>query len=121
MTDRDATIQAIRHGEALCARVAGPVGGEPLGRLEEQVRSLLGTPCRRFILDLTGADYLDSDGIRWLQGLQGELQASGAELGLTIRSGSRVDRTLSLLRLDVTFAITREAGDRYDEPSALAF
>ena len=104
-----ASLRSLQNDDSVSIRVAGPVGGEALPQLDRQIRSLLEGRCTKISLDLTTAEYLDSDGTRWLQSIQSELQSRGGVLGLTVRTGSRVDRTVTLLRLDAAFEICRES------------
>jgi anti-anti-sigma regulatory factor len=56
------------------------------------------------LVDLRRAPWVDSAGVRALLQLQEELRAGDGELRLLLQPGSRVERTLSLLRLTPLFA-----------------
>jgi anti-anti-sigma factor len=86
-------------------RVNGPLNRETAAMLQERLASR--DDCGVLALDLASVEYVDSDGIRWLQSLQSDLTARQIELRLLIREGSRADRTLHLLRLDENFSIQR--------------
>ena len=66
--------------------------------LIERAGPLLPT-CQRLLVDLQGVDFIDSSGVRALLYLATELEEDGKELRLVVRRGSRVERTLGLLRL----------------------
>jgi anti-anti-sigma factor len=61
--------------------------------------------CRCLVVDLSEVEFVDSSGVRTLLSLASELEQQGKELRLVVRSGSRVERTLSLLRLVDRFRI----------------
>jgi anti-anti-sigma regulatory factor len=102
-TEHLRNLLIYRDGGTLRARVSGPVNREASRRLS----SLIGES--RFLLhvDLGSADYLDSDGIRWLQQLQADAHSAASEVRLSVRKGSRIDRTVTLLKLDKMFRIER--------------
>jgi len=85
--------------------ITGPLNREAGARYEHRLRSLVGPGTGVLLLDLTRAEYVDSDGVRWLQGLQGDLAARRVELRLLVRPGSPPQRTLRLLQLERVFAI----------------
>lgn len=93
--------------------VVGPLDRAAAARLQERLAALPGGCSGTMVLDLCAADYADSDGIRWLRRLQDELAARGGALRLQVRRGSRVERTLDLLRLEGTIPI-----ERLDEANA---
>lgn len=89
------------------ARRAGALGflciQEPLdlehsGAFLDRARALCRT-CHCLVVNLDAAEFVDSAGVRALLALAGELETAGKELRLVVRPGSRVERTLSLLRL----------------------
>ena len=55
--------------------------------------------CGVLIVDLQGAEFIDSSGVRALLQLAEALEADRKELCLVVGAGSRVERTLALLRL----------------------
>ena len=55
--------------------------------------------CACVIADLTGIDFLDSDGVRALLLLKEEMAVAGRELRLVVPPGTRAARTLTLLQL----------------------
>lgn len=94
-----------RAGSVTTAAVAGPLNRETAALCEQRLRPLMGSGIGVLALDLTRTDYVDSDGVRWLQRLQGDLAARRIELRLLVRPGSRPQRTLKLLQLERVFPI----------------
>lgn len=103
----DRTLFVFHDGPATHARLLGPLNLETVSWFQEQLVRALRPDCRLLTLDLSAADYADSDGIRWLQRLHAELSGRQVELRLTVREGSRVARTLDLLQLDRALGIER--------------
>ncbi|HEU4752069.1 MAG TPA: STAS domain-containing protein, partial [Armatimonadota bacterium] len=64
----------------------------------ERVRPVLRN-CRCLVVDLSGVEFVDSTGVRTLLSLADEMERQGRELRLVVRPGSRVERTLGLLKL----------------------
>lgn len=91
------------------AEVRGPLNRETVPVLQQRLEGAVRNSCLTLALDLGGADYLDSDGVRWLQSLQSDLTSRHIELRLLVQEGSRADRVLKLLQLDGTFTIDRPA------------
>lgn len=89
------------------ARVSGPVNRETAALFRRRLEPALASRCRAVALDLGAAEYVDSDGVRWLQQLQRELGDRGIALRLVLREGCRAERTLKLLRLEGIFTIDR--------------
>ena len=56
--------------------------------------------CRCLLIDLHGAEFADSAGVRSLLRWAEELEAQGKELRLVVTEGSRIARTLTLLQLN---------------------
>jgi anti-anti-sigma regulatory factor len=90
------------HVALLCATEALDLSGS--ARFLERARPLERN-CRCLVADLQNADFVDSDGVRALLVLAAELEAEGKELRLIIRPGSRIERTLTLLRLLERFQV----------------
>src|SRR5437764_3339061 len=96
-----------QDGAAAHARLYGPLNLETAPGFEAQLERSLRNLCRTLSLDLGAADYVDSDGIRWLQRLQRDLSERGIDLSLALREGSHAERTFRLLQLDRVFRIDR--------------
>ena len=98
-------------GSTLLATVSGPLdlqsAPDVLTRLEAAVPTV-----RRLVLDLRGAEYVDSTGVRALLELRRRLDSCNADLWLAIRSGSRVERVRKLLQLDGQFQICEDVNER---------
>jgi anti-anti-sigma factor len=98
-------------GSTLLATVSGPLDLQSaphvLSRLEVAVPAV-----RRLVLDLRGADYVDSTGVRALLELRRKLESCNTELWLAIRGGSRVERVLKLLQLEGQFQICEDVNER---------
>ena len=94
-----ARISLRRNGSELVASVRGPVNGETAPSIEARLAPEL-SGGGALVLDLTGADYLDSDGVRWLQELAGDLAERRAGLCVVVAEGSPAQRVLRLLRLE---------------------
>jgi anti-anti-sigma factor len=103
MTQTD--TRTARGGAVATARVTGPLNRETAAHFDQRLRILAGPTTGAVALDLTRADYVDSDGIRWLQRLQSDLAARRIELRLLVSPGSPPQRTLKLLQLDRVFPI----------------
>ncbi|MFN3648140.1 MAG: STAS domain-containing protein [Armatimonadota bacterium] len=103
-------VTVASSGDAAVARVEGPVDLETSAELVERLESLSGR-ANRLVLDLQRVDYVDSTGVRSLMQLQTRLRSRRAELRLVVMPGSRVHRTLSLLRLEDYFPIFDTAAD----------
>ena len=97
-------IRTAESGRLVLARVSGPLDLATVPSFVNRLQSLH-APRRRLVLDLRDVDYIDSDGVRALLHVQEDLEADAGEIRLVVRPGSRVARTLSLLRLEQRFPI----------------
>lgn len=96
---RDQFEVQVSGGErASMVRVTGPLDIQHTPRFLEKVLPLCRAG-RRVVVDLHGADYADSSGIRGLMQLEERLGSEHGELRLVVRAGSRVERVIDLLRL----------------------
>jgi anti-anti-sigma factor len=112
--DQQVRVLVYRDGAAVHARLLGPLNQQTAPQVERQLDAALAEPCAAVTLDLGAADYVDSDGVRWIQRYHGDLAPRALELRIAVREGSRVERTLKLLKLDSALRI-----DRYPaEPAA---
>lgn len=100
-------LTVYRNGGTLCARIVGPVNREAARAFQEHLDFVIGEGRFALLIDLGNADFLDSDGVRWLQQLQAAALAAENEVRLAVRSGSRIDRAVTLLQLDGAFPIDR--------------
>lgn len=104
-------LKVAESGRQVLARVEGPLDVEHSPELLARLERVGGA--RRVVVDLRGADYVDSAGVRALLRLQGELRAAQSELVLVMDPGSRAMRTLKLLRLDGQFRIFDRASEAW--------
>jgi len=52
------------------------------------------------ILDLSGADSIDSEGLRWLEQVSSTLEPAGIRVRVVSKEGSKVGRILCLMKFD---------------------
>jgi anti-anti-sigma regulatory factor len=100
-------LSVYRNGGTLCARIVGPVNREAARAFQQHLDFVIGEGRFALLIDLGNADFLDSDGVRWLQQLQSAALAAENEVRLAVRTGSRIDRAVTLLQLDQVFPIDR--------------
>jgi anti-anti-sigma regulatory factor len=105
MMPEESEVWIYRDGSAVHARVKGPVNRETVASLHQRIHQALRGRCSVLTLDLGAADYVDSDGVRWLERLQVVLSRRHTDLRLAVREGSRADRTLRLLQLEKVFTV----------------
>jgi anti-anti-sigma factor len=101
------------------ARVAGPLDIETVKRFQDRLDRLSTVP-HRLVLDLRQVEYIDSEGVRALLQLQGQLESGGGELRLVVVPGSRVQRTLRLLQLQERLSIYDSAAEAWIRRPAAA-
>jgi len=77
---------------------SGPLDAAASAAFLERARTLYRS-CGCLIADLSGIDFLDSDGVRALLLLMEEMEKAGRELRLVVPPGTRAERTLTLLQL----------------------
>ena len=87
-------------GRRLLLRWGGPLDGRGPAPALVAARSDAGA-VRLVLLDMTGAPYADSDGLRWLLRLRDGLEARGKGLRIAARPGGNVWRNLGLLGADL--------------------
>jgi anti-anti-sigma regulatory factor len=114
-------VLVYRDGSRLHARILGPVNRETVSVFQQRLDAALNDAFFMLTLDLGAADYLDSDGIRWLQRLQAELHSRDIELRLAVREGSRSERTLQLLQLERAFSLDRYPVDHSPSVTVSAY
>jgi anti-anti-sigma factor len=110
--DQQTRVLFYRDGRSAHARLTGAVNRETVPAFQERLDEIAAGGFTAVTLDLGAAEYLDSDGIRWLQRLQEQLAARGATLRLALREGCRAERTLQLVRLDNAFLVERYPSER---------
>lgn len=110
--DHQPQLHVLREGSRLYARLLGPLNGETVPFFQQRLDGELNDQLSTLALDIGAADYLDSDGVRWLQRLQTQLSDRNRDLRLTLREGCRAERTLHLLKMERAFTI-----DHYPDES----
>lgn len=88
--------ETTHHLAFLCW--SGPLDAAASVTFLERARTLHRS-CGCLIADLSGIDFLDSDGVRALLLLMEEMEKMGRELRLVVPPGTRAERTLTLLQL----------------------
>lgn len=111
MTDLTAQVWVYREGSTLHARVTGPVDRETFPIFQQRLEGVTREQCSTLALDLGAAEYLDSEGVRWMQRLRADLSDRGIELHLLFPEGSRIERVLMLLGLAGAFTIVHYPAD----------
>lgn len=99
-------------GRMVLARAQGPLDSNHAAGFLERLRTSC-APGRCLVLDLRRVDCIDSDGVRALLALQEAAVAAQTELRTVVQPGSRVARTLSLLRLQDQLATFDSASDAW--------
>jgi anti-anti-sigma factor len=102
-------VRAFSCGRVAYARVSGPLELTAAAPFKQQIQRLLDTGCRALILDLSGVQFVDSEGVRALLSVRDEAEKRRARLRVVVPPGSPVERTLRLLRFDSLFSIFRSA------------
>lgn len=86
-------------GRAIIVEVTGEVGpGVPSPTtLAEQAAA---KRMRVAILDLSKADTIDSEGLRWLEQVSSTLEPAGVRVRVVSKEGSKVGKILRLMKFD---------------------
>jgi anti-anti-sigma factor len=95
----------FRGGRTWFVGLTGPLDTVSVDGFRDTIAKLRGERCRSLVLDLRRVSYADSQGIRALLLLRDQMMQRRGRLRLVIPEGSRVRRTLQLLRLDALFQI----------------
>ena len=103
--DHQPQLHVSREGARLYARLLGPLNGETVPYFQQRLDGELTDQHSTLALDIGATDYLDSDGVRWLQRLQSQLADRNRDLRLSLREGCRAERTLHLLKMERAFTI----------------
>jgi len=107
-----AALSVVEGGRVVAVRVEEALDLASVPAFLKRIQPL----CRnrqRVILDLRPVDFVDSEGVRALLLLKRELDEARGELRLVLQPGSRVQRTLTLLRLERWFAIYPSVRDAW--------
>jgi anti-anti-sigma factor len=98
------TIPVSQHGHTALLCATAPLDLIGAAEFLKRARPLLRSSCC-LVVDLQDVEFVDSAGVRMLLCLADELEEAGKELRLVVRPGSRVERTLGLLRLLQRFRV----------------
>ena len=86
-------------GRAMIIEVTGEVGsGVPSAK--ELAAQAASKKTRVAILDLSGAESIDSEGLRWLEQVSSTLEPAGIRVRVVSKEGSKVGRILRLMKFD---------------------
>jgi anti-anti-sigma regulatory factor len=85
----------LRRDSLALLRVNSPLNEETVSRLESEARIAVEAG-HALTVDLTSAEYVDSDGIRWLRRLRQALPDGAPAPRLRFNPSSGVERTLRL-------------------------
>lgn len=86
----------LRRDSLALLRVNTPLNEESVVRLEREAQSAVESGHTALAVDLTSAEYVDSDGIRWLRRLRQALPDGAPAPRLRFSPASGVERTLRL-------------------------
>ena len=100
-------VAVIRVGQTCQARVYGPVNRDAVPVIGQRLEESLASGCTAVALDLGAAEFIDSDGVRWLQQFHEQHASRGVQLSVAVRAGSRVERTLDILKVDREIPLNR--------------
>jgi anti-anti-sigma factor len=81
------------------SRRASPCSISPIERLESQVKRLLGEGQTRFVLDLSGLDYIDSAGIGTIVSCLTSIKKAAGEMRMA-GANPRITRLLEITGVD---------------------
>lgn len=105
-----------QEGDRLQVRPQSPVDSALVAELDSTLSERLRAGTRHITLDLGEADYVDSDGFRWLERLRSSIAGSEGTLELSVRKGSRVERAVRLLQLDSQMRVSHSGLENSELP-----
>jgi len=106
-------VRTRAEADTVVVQVVRPLDVETSTDFGQWARSLVAAG-RRLIVDLRRAEYIDSAGVRVLLALHTEMHRAAGELRLVVSPGSRVERTLRILRLHEHFHLYRNLCQAWD-------
>ena len=83
----------------MIVEVTGEVG-EGVPSANDLAQQAAEKKTRVAILDLSGADTIDSEGLRWLEQVTSTLEPAGIRVRVVSKEGSKVGRILRLMKFD---------------------
>ncbi len=109
MTDDLVVVEIDRRDGASLVRLSGEIDLSNVDQLQEQLNAAL-PPDQAVVLDLTGIDYIDSQGLRLLMQLSSRQAGSGSRLQLVAPRGGFAREVLEMTSLDEDIEILDRAG-----------
>lgn len=97
--NRKANVTTRSSGRAIIVEVTGEVG-EGVPSAKDLVKQAAERKMRVAILDLSGADTIDSEGLRWLEQVSSTLEPAGIKVRVVSKEGSKVGKILRLMKFD---------------------
>jgi anti-anti-sigma factor len=95
-------------GGGVVVRLEGEVDGSNAGEVERAVAAAA-RGADPLVVDLSGLEYLDSQGLRWIATLSAEARRAGAALVLVAPPGSFASRVLELAGMTEALDVRTEA------------
>jgi anti-anti-sigma factor len=92
----DLTVRVESDGDTVTIRVHGEVDLSNAATLERQLLDAVRNTTQRAVVDLTGAEYLDSAGVRTMFTFAGKVQMRQIELVVIAPSASPARRVLEI-------------------------
>lgn len=106
-----AEITIESRDEIVVATVTGEIDASNADDLGSKIRETLSNDATALVVDLADTGYIDSAGLNLLFQLHVELKARQQELGVVVRPGSPVERTMSITGLDEAARIHQSRSD----------
>jgi anti-sigma B factor antagonist len=103
-------IKARRVDEISCLDIAGPMRYGEGGQLLEVVKTLLDAGQRKFLLDLSACNYIDSSGLGMLATTYTSVRKQGGDLQL-VNLSWRVRHLLEVTRISTIIRINDTAAE----------
>ena len=95
------------RGNVVIARLSGEIDLSNSGELRTAITDATPNEVRGVVLDLSGVDYIDSAGLRFLLRVRERLAGARDKLILLVGMESKVERTLQLVGFDRLFRLVR--------------
>jgi anti-sigma B factor antagonist len=99
MTDDLVAVEFERHNGALLVRLTGEIDLSNVDQLQRRLNGIA-APDEHVILDLTGIDYIDSQGLRLLIQLYGRQTKGGSSLQLVAPLGGFAREVLEMTSIN---------------------
>ena len=109
MTGDLAVIELDRWNGAILVRLIGEIDLSNVDHLQGRLNTVVG-PDENVVVDLTGIDYIDSQGLRLLVQLHGRQADGGSKLQIVAPPGGFAREVLEMTSLDEDIEILDRAG-----------